>query len=146
MTGGGVPGEGELQPSAEKPAEVADTEAENLEYAKKSTDLALKYLKDQKDNPDPELLKRLGWTKDDLDAFVRRWEALKSSAKEGGDTQAELDDAYRSLGLRPAQDKRRRAAAGDDAARSLHDAGARSEPPPGYSEQYKAFRKRAGQK
>jgi len=144
VTGGGIPSEGEPQTGVSKKVDVADTEAENLEYAKRATDLALKYLKDQKDNPDPELLKRLGWTKDDLDAFVQRWESLKKTAKEDTETRQELDDAYRSLGLRPAADKRRSAGAGDDAARSLRDAGARSEPPAGYAEQFKAFRKGVG--
>lgn len=139
--GGGQASEGEPVEGGPR-REVADTEAENLEYAKKSTDLALKYLKDQKDNPDPELLKKLGWTKDDLNAFLQRWESLKSSAKEGGEAKEELNDAYRSLGLRPATDKRRSAATGDDALRGNRDAGARREPPPGYAEQFKAFRKR----
>jgi hypothetical protein len=143
VTGGGKPSEGEPVAGGPK-KEVADTEAENLEYARKSTDLALKYLKDQKDKPDPELLKKLGWTKDDLAAFLQRWEAMKSSAKEGGEAKEELNDAYRSLGLRPAADKRRSAAAGDDATRGNRDAGSRSEPPPGYAEQFKAFRKGAG--
>ena len=74
-----------------------------------------------------------------------RWESLKKSAKEDATSKGELDDAYRSLGLRPAGDKRS-AGTGDDAARSLRDAGARSEPPPGYAEQFKAFRKGGGRK
>jgi hypothetical protein len=146
VTGGGLPSEGDVQSSGAPKREVADTEAERLEYAKKSTDMALKYLKDQKNDPDPELLKRLGWSKEDLDAFVRRWESMKSSAKEDTETRQDLDDAYRSLGLRPATDKRRSAGAGDDSARSLRDAGARSEPPSGYAEQFRAFRKGAGRK
>lgn len=143
VRGGGKPSEGDPVEGGPR-KDVADTEAENLEFAKKSTDLALQYLKDQKDNPDPEMLKKLGWTKDDLSAFLKRWEDLKSSAKEGGEAKEELNDAYRSLGLRPAGDKRRSAGAGDDAVRGNRDAGARSEPPPGYAEQFKAFRKGAG--
>lgn len=146
VTGGGKASEGEPIEGASKKVDIADTEAENLEFAKKSTDLALKYLKDQKDNPDPELLKKLGWSKDDMNAFLQRWEAMKNAAKEGGEAKDELNDAYRSLGLRPAGDKRRSAGAGDDASRNLRDAGGRSEPPPGYAEQFKAFRKSAGQK
>jgi hypothetical protein len=144
VTGGGVGSDEEPVASSQAKVEVADTEAENLQYAKKSTDLALKYLKDQKDHPDPELLKRMGWTKDDLNAFVDRWEALKRSAKEGDEAKNELDDAYRSLGLRPAADQRRAASGTNDAARGLRDAGARSEPPSAYSEQFKAFRKGVG--
>jgi hypothetical protein len=146
VTGGGLASEGDVQPGTAKQKEIADTEAERLEYARQSTDLALQYLKDQQNNPDPELLKRLGWTKNDLDAFLQRWETLKSSAQEDTETRSELDDAYRSLGLRPGADKRRSAGAGDDSARSLRDAGARSEPPAGYAEQFKAFRKAAGRK
>ncbi len=36
--------------------------AANLEYTKKTTDLALDFLDRQRDQPDPEFLKRLGWT------------------------------------------------------------------------------------
>ena len=79
----------------------------NLDYARHATDLALAHLKDElkKDHPDPELLKRLGWTRKDLENFVKRWEQMRKQAQTPGEqgtaAQQELDETLRSLGLRP---------------------------------------------
>jgi hypothetical protein len=140
VSGGGAPGEGYAE-GAEKSRAVEETEAENLEYAKQATDLALQHLKDQQNNPDPELMKRLGWTKEELNAFLRRWDELKRAAKEDKEARPELDEAYRSLGLRPANAARRTLDQRDDTTRSMRDSGARSEPPAGYADQFRAFRK-----
>ena len=58
--------------------EVEAADAANLEYARKATDLALQRLNDMEHNPDAALLEKLGWTKDDLAEFLRRWEALRA--------------------------------------------------------------------
>jgi hypothetical protein len=121
------------------------TEAENLEYSRKATEMALQHLRDQRERPDPELMKRLGWTKQDLDAFLRKWDALQRQAAADTTARPELDDAYRSLGLRPAAVERRTASGRDDTSRELRDAGARSEPPGSYAEQFKAFRRSVSQ-
>ncbi len=116
----------------------------NLDYARQATDLALEYLKDQlaKEEPDPDLLERLGWTREDMQRFVDRWEALKRAAdqpgEEGKQAQVELDEMLRSLGLRP------RGAAlvggtGDGTRISNTREGARSDPPSAYAEKYRAF-------
>jgi len=34
--------------------------------------MALRRLKDEEHNPDPELLEKLGWTREDLAEFLRR--------------------------------------------------------------------------
>ena len=59
-------------------------------------DLVIDHLEDQKHNPDPELLKELGWTKDDLEKFVQRWKSLKESAPEKAGDKKELDEWLRS--------------------------------------------------
>ena len=64
-------------PVAEK---LPAAEPPNLDYAREATDLVLERLKDQQHNPDPELLKRLDWTPEDLQQFLARWEQMKQAA------------------------------------------------------------------
>ena len=99
-SGLGAAGEGAESPAAEGSDPIK-------EYADKATDLALEYLEDQlqQSEPDQQLLDRLGWSRDELARFVRRWQKMKADARQsglGGDSsREELDDALRSLGLRP---------------------------------------------
>jgi len=105
----GPGGGGQPREPGEPPPSEAEPEREdpfNREYAQKRTVMALEYLKDQlaKDKPDQELLDSLGgWTRDDLAAFTRRWEAMfreaQKSGAEGRAAQARLDEALKSLGL-----------------------------------------------
>ena len=121
--------------------EVPDGPEANQAYARKATDLALEYLKNQRENPDPKLLKELGWTPEELNAFVNRWEALKRDAKENPARRQELDSTLESLGLRPARDIKRRTTTRSDGAGGNQDAGNRSAPPASYQDQINAFRK-----
>jgi hypothetical protein len=146
MTGGG--GVAGSTPSGRKQPQgpVAQGDAANLDYANRATDLVLDYLKDQKDAPNQELLDRLGWSADDLRKFVNRWETLKRGANEPDPaTRRELSDSLRSLGLRPATDRRRSVNAADDTFRGNRDAGGRSDPPAKYQERFNAYRRGAGQ-
>ena len=116
----------------------------NLEYARKATDLALTHLKDElaKDKPDQELLDRLGWSKADLEKFVRRWEAMRAGAQapgERGETaRRELDETLRSLGLRPRSTTIKSKAGRDDRMQGIKES-RRTTPPPEYQEQSKAY-------
>ncbi len=142
-TGGGEPADNHPSDTPLPDIEPGSDEA-NLEYARKATDLSLEYLKNQKDKPDPELLDKLGWTKDDLAKFVERWERMKGSAKNSDanpDAARRLDDSLRSLGLRPPQDKLRSGEAGGTRLSGQRDAASRSRPPKEYAEQYRAFSK-----
>ena len=91
------PPAGELEPGDEA----------NLEFARKQSDLVLDRLENQldKDQVDNELLDKLGWSKDDLRKFVQRWKGLMDAAEQEGtageEAQEKLNDALRSLGLRP---------------------------------------------
>ena len=116
-------------------------EKPNVEYANKATDMVLEYLKDQQSKPDPELLEKLGWTEEDLRAFVRRWEAMKQSAVEDQAARRDLNESLRSLGLRPTRQTVRSVDAPADVRREARNVGSHSNPPPGYSELFDAYRK-----
>jgi hypothetical protein len=138
--GGGQPSAAELH-GADAPGEVPPGDQPNLEYSRKATDLVLDYLKDQQQNPDPGLLDRLGWTRDELQQFLTRWESLRRSARQDPAAGRELDEALRSLGLRAARPQPRSAAGPDDAVRGLRDAGSQSAPPASYLDQFRAYKK-----
>ena len=102
----------------------------------------LERLKDQPQDPDPELLKALGWTKEELQRFVTRWEELKRAAREEGPTaQADLEDALRSLGLRTTDSGRRSGNSTNDRPGGQGDLGQRRIPPAEFLEQFNAYKK-----
>jgi hypothetical protein len=145
--GGSIPGGGELTPDrspAQPDAQPALSEEEkaNLDYARKATDLALEYLKDQKDSPDAKLLEKLGMSKEELQRFIDRWQQLKQqAARDDTNARHEVDESLRSLGLRPTRDTRRSVGATNDTPGGIRDTGLRSEPPQSYLEQFNAFKK-----
>ncbi len=140
---GGKPGDNRVPQQKWKPTPDAAEEA-NLEYARKATDLALEHLKDElrKEHPDAELLKQLGWSRADLENFVKRWEQMRQQAQSQGDQQTtaqrELDQALRSLGLRPRGTSLKGNAGRDDKSQGYKES-RRSSPPPEYAEQYKEY-------
>ncbi len=138
---------GEAGPPPNGPLVDPGEDKANLEYAKKATDLALDHLRNQlkKGEPDQELLDKLGgWSKDDLASLLQRWEKMERDAQQTGPqgtkAKANLDDAIRSLGLRPGRTQRAATRNADDQARGLREA-ARTAPPPEYADQYRAFQK-----
>lgn len=140
---GGQPSDGDV-PKRTAP-EPGGSDA-NLEYSKKVTDLALDHLKDQlaKDQPDQDLLDQLGWTRDDMERFVRRWEEMKRRAQEQGPAgeaaRKQLDETLKSLGLRPQGTSLEGDKLQKDEARRMRES-RRSEPPAEYAEQYEAYTK-----
>lgn len=142
---GGSGGIGDTQnASGLSDAKIAPGEKAKLEYAEKATDLALDYLRDQKAGKDRKLLDELGWTEEELNSFIDRWSQLKRKAKEGASEERnELSRSLRSLGLRPAGDKRRAASDQSDQFRDLRDEGFRETLPAKYLEQFKAFQRGA---
>jgi hypothetical protein len=138
--GGGRPGELDSPHSGAPEGETA-AEEPNLQYAARTTDLVLEYLRDQQQNPDPELLERLRWSEDDLRRFLDRWEDLQDKAADDQRGQQQWNDALRSLGLRPDQQGSRRVSAPADSVQGLRDTGAQSRPPGRYLEQFNAFKK-----
>lgn len=141
--GGGDPGSAELG-GGDPGGEVPPGEQPNLDYARQATDMVLEHLKDQESHPDEDLLNKLGWTKEDLQDFVRRWSELKRAATEDPRAKRDLDDALRSLGLRPATAAPRRTEMQQDARRTERNLGGRSNPPASYRELFDAYRKGTG--
>jgi hypothetical protein len=94
-------------PSRSSQGEAPPGDEANLEYARKKTDLVLDKLADQlnKKDVDDQLLEDLGWTEEDLRRFIERWQQRKEAARRndpaGESASRELDEALRSLGLRP---------------------------------------------
>ncbi len=116
----------------------------NLEYTRKATDLAIDHLKNQLSDgrDDSELLKQLGWTREEADAFIQRWEAMRGQSQAAGPkgdaARRELDETLRSLGLRPRGSAIRSGGKADDRATGLQES-RRTTPPPEYSEAFKAY-------
>ncbi len=105
---GGSGGGGTLSSSLMKKEEA------NREHAKKTTDMILNKLNDQKYDPDPKLLEEMNWTKEDYSKFLRRWEALKKNAQKGDpNAKSKYERALKSLNLRP-NDKLRKNGQNDD--------------------------------
>lgn len=140
--GGGVPSNVRHNSGLDPNAEVAEGDAANLEYSRKTTDMVIDYLKDLESRPNPELLKELGWTPDELKQFIDRWQSLKrGAADEAG--RRELDESLRSLGLRSPESKLRQRRVRSDQQRGLSESGDVSQPPAAYRELFDAFKKGA---
>lgn len=139
--GGGLDGTGEAQPSPGSGTAPEGDEA-NLEYARKQTDLVLNKLADQlkQKDVDKDMLKQLGWSEDDLRKFVERWQARKAAAQRndpaGDSAKRELDEALRSLGLRPGTMKQGQVK--EDTMRDLRE-GYRGPVPLEYQERLRAY-------
>lgn len=150
-TGGGGSEAGDAMEPPDGPRQEPGDDKANLEYARKATDLALDHLRNQlKDGePDQELLDRLGWSKEDLETMLARWEKMQRDAQQdtpqADKAKRNLNEALQSLGLKPKVTTRRGDAKADDATRGLREA-ARVAPPPEYAEQYRAFQRGAAQK
>ncbi len=151
-TDGGQPGSGASNSNpaqGETAAADADrrgppTQADkaNLEYARKATDLVLDYLSDQQVDPDPKLLDELNWTEEDLQKFLKRWQALKKQQTVNDQERERLDNTLRSLGLaQPQVDVRSSDAAADQLSGYNEDARV-IKPPPDLIEKFRAFQKR----
>ncbi len=105
----GGTGNTSLDPLGDNPEQGVQSEA-NLDFKEKQTSLALKYLEEEmgKKEPDPELLRQLGWSKDELKAFVEKWKTMSEQAKKA--TPGTKDDKawremLRSLGtVKPARE------------------------------------------
>jgi hypothetical protein len=85
--GGGAPSP-DSPPVASKPTDESEPggEAANLAYAQKAVSLAIRRLEDElgKDQPDPGLLERLDWSRQDLARFVARWRDIEQQASKPG--------------------------------------------------------------
>jgi len=142
-TGGGKPGQQAGEATPPEPADNLADEA-NLNYSRHQTELALEYLRDQLAKEKPELLEKLGWTKDDARRFLERWEQMRESAGEKGasgeSARKRFEDALRSLGLRPRGAELKHGGVEADKTQKQRDAG-RFAPPPDWAEQFREYTK-----
>ena len=110
--------------------------------------MVLDYLETQRDAPDQELLDRMQWSDDDMRQFLDRWKKVRQSdsVEPGGPSAGrDVEDALRSLGLRPPGRATRRSQDGGDGTRGLRDAGNRNPAPPAFRDAFDAFRRGVGQ-
>jgi len=110
----------------------------NLQYANQATDLALRHLREElaKENPDPNLLKRINMSKAEAQEFLRRMEQDLNKAKQAGVEGEIARNRLRNLGLRPSS-----GGGQDDALRGLRES-AVSRPPAAYREEYRSYTER----
>jgi len=82
----------------------------NLKYANEVTNMVLDYLENQlKDKPNDELLKRLGWTDDQLRQFYDKWKKMSENSKQprvGEEGPNAWLEALKSMGLLSNQNRR----------------------------------------
>ena len=120
----------------------------DLEYTKKATDMVLDYLQETRDKPDTDLLKDLNWTEQDLQRFADRWQKVRDmekSAPPDAATRESVEEALRSLGMRPpSSDAALENVDQADAFRGIRDSGNRKPPPAAYRDVFEAFRRAVG--
>ena len=135
-------GTGSMPGSAEDAAN--EPPPPDLEYAKEATDMVLDYLDETREQVDPELLKDLNWTEQDLERFRQRWEKVRDLKQAPSDVKpnSELEDALKSLGLKP-KARGTGTREGDDGFRSLRDSGNRRKAPAAFRDAFDAFRSRS---
>jgi hypothetical protein len=113
-----------------------------LEYSRKATDLVLEDLRNQANNPDPELLKEMNWTEQDLKDFIARWDAMKQKAGNGTPQERKrYEDAVSSLGLRPESVRRNVIQSRRDQLNKLSEDGAVNRPPANLANEFNSFLK-----
>lgn len=135
-------GVGSNESPTAKNDDQAGTAEGNLEYSEKATDLVLDHLRNQSNNPDPELLREMNWTEQDLKDFLTRWEAMKQKANSGTPQERKrYADALRSLGLRPEEVRRNVLQSRRDQLNKLSEDGAVNRPPANLAEPFNAFLK-----
>ncbi|MDO4569065.1 MAG: hypothetical protein Q4D38_01610 [Planctomycetia bacterium] len=82
----------------------ASADRANVEFAQKQTILALEHLRDILDRDDDALLRELGWTREEAEAFWREWHKLHADIERSDATPEEkrrAEQRFSGLGLTP---------------------------------------------
>ncbi|MBL7182352.1 MAG: hypothetical protein ISS75_04665, partial [Pirellulales bacterium] len=138
---GGPQGTGKAQGDTPSP-EVMDAESQNLSAVRQATDLALDHLRDSIRSTDDEMLKELGWTREQAEAFLQRWDNMQKASVNGNQGQKQaFEQTLRSLGLRP--DRVRSSRQIEEDSKGVQVESRRTQPPYEYRERFKAFMKGA---
>ena len=137
---GGPQGTGKAQ--GDTPSDVMDAESQNLSAVRQATDLALDHLRDSIRSTDDEMLKELGWTREQAEAFLQRWDNMQKASVNGNQGQKQaFEQTLRSLGLRP--DRVRSSRQIEEDSKGVQVESRRTQPPYEYRERFKAFMKGA---
>ena len=137
---GGPQGTGKAQ--GDTPSDVMDVESQNLSAVRQATDLALDHLRDSIRSTDDEMLKELGWTREQAEAFLQRWDNMQKASVNGNQRQKQaFEQTLRSLGLRP--DRVRSSRQIEEDSKGVQVESRRTQPPYEYRERFKAFMKGA---
>lgn len=133
------------------PAKERGEDAANAEFTQKQVDLALEHLKDQLAKEKPELLEQLGWSREEAQRFLENWRKRMAAARQPG-VQGEaarksLNEAFKSLGLRPHGTQLKGGRTTADSMQNLRDAG-QFDPPSDWADLFRAYTRStsAGQK
>lgn len=143
-TGGTAPGEGDAGGAGESPS-LPDADDANLEYGKEAANLVLKRIKDElkRKEVDQDLLKELGWTKEEMKQFSDRLQKQLQMQDQNQQTpeslarQRQFEEMLKSLKPASQAARRNRTSTRDQNSDSL---GPRRLPiPEEYREAYEAF-------
>ncbi len=139
---------GAVPPPSQQPQGGPDPA--NLDFTKHEVDLALEHLKEQMAKKKPELLDRLGWTKEEGQKFLENLQKLKDSAQQPGSEGEAAKKAYneflKNLDLHPHGTQIGGGKTETDDMRGVRDSG-QMEPPSDWADLYRAYsRSTAGQK
>ena len=138
---GGPQGTGKAQGNTPSP-DVMNAEPQNLSAVRQATDLALDHLRDSIRSTDDEMLKELGWTREQAEAFLQRWDNMQKASANGNQRQKQaFEQTLRSLGLRP--DRVRSSRQIEEDSKGVQVESRRTQPPYEYRERFKAFMKGA---
>ena len=83
-------------------------EEANLKYTEKVTNLVLEYLEDQINEPNPDLLDKLGCSPEQLRQFAEKWKQMSEQGRRAAPDSPDAEawkEALKSLGLRPGRDR-----------------------------------------
>jgi len=121
----------------------------NLQHADQVANMVLEYLEDQlHDKPNAELLKQLGWSEEQLRQFYDRWKTMSENSKQPQQQEGRniWEDALRSWGLRPNQDRAgiRDSQTGTQDERRVNEA-LRREPPASLRNRFEGYNRSIGQ-
>jgi len=117
-------------------------DASNSDFADQTTNMVLDYLNRQKDQPDPELLRELNWTPQDLQRFVERWNTARDLSRSADPAQRkQWQEMLEELNLSPASRELRQGSGRNDSFQQMRDSGGRLRAPASLQKQFEAYRK-----
>ena len=120
------------------PSKEMEWEKQDLAHARNAADLAMEHLQNAIDSNRTDVLDQLGWTREQAQSFLERWESMRRMEESSDPHQRlEFERAVRSLGLRTDGVRRSQDIPADGKGGQAE--GRRSRPPSEYREQFKAY-------